>query len=69
MTAGAGRAAAKIQLSAAGSFRIQGLPSCFENDCTSPVTLPGTIVTQLEGDYVLELLLASGPFSTDGISG
>jgi hypothetical protein len=65
MTAGAGRAAAKVQLSADGSFLIQGLPSCFENDRTPAVRLPGMIagrwsVTQIEGDYVLELLVTSG---------
>lgn len=65
-TISAGRRAAEVQLAADGSFRIEGLPSCFANDRAPATRLAGTIagqwsVTQIEGDFILELLVTSGP--------
>jgi hypothetical protein len=58
--------AATVQLEADGSFEIDGLPSCFADDRAPSKRLTGTIagqwsVTQLQGEYVLELLVKSGP--------
>jgi hypothetical protein len=65
-TGSASRLPAEVELSAGGSFKIDGLPSCFADDHGPATTLAGTIagqwsVTQIEGDYVLELLVTSGP--------
>lgn len=60
------RRVAEVQLAANGTFKIDGLPSCFADDRTPATRFAGTIagqwsVTQVEGDYVLELLVTSGP--------
>lgn len=67
-TSSAVRSAGEVQLAGNGSFKIDGLPSCFANDGAPATILVGTIagqwsVTQIEGDYVLELLVTSGPLT------
>jgi hypothetical protein len=60
------RRVAEVQLPANGSFKIDGLPSCFADDRAPATRFAGTIagqrsVTQVEGDYVLELFVTSCP--------
>jgi len=62
----ASHAVAQVKLAADSSFRIDGLPSCFADDRAPDTRLAGTIagrwsVSKVEGEYVLELLVQSGP--------
>jgi hypothetical protein len=57
--------AATVQLGADGSFKIDGLPSCFAGAHAS-APLAGSVtgrwsVIQVEGEYMLELLVENGP--------
>jgi hypothetical protein len=62
---GPGDRAATVQLEADGSFQIDGLPSCFADDRPPATRLAGTVageweVEQVDGKYVLALLVKSG---------